>query len=104
MMGCIQDGKRGSGMAIPEKKKIGAGASREIPSPDTVHNNDIVSNATSDAASNNAPDTDTMNNRAAVIDAGIRISKNNPAKTKMGGARNSIGAARPLKARVNHNA
>src|SRR5207247_4842161 len=97
---CSQPGKRGSGIAIPEKKKIGAGASREMPSPEIVHNNEMVRSAVIEAASSNPPSKETTNMTPAATEAGPRSPKNSPAKRKIGNARMKMGADCQLESSV----
>src|SRR6516162_2637576 len=98
---CNQSGNRGSGITIPEKKKMAGAASRLMPSPEIVQNRHAVINATNDAARSKPANDEMANNNPAESEAGPFRPRNKPETIKMGTDRMSKGAARPLSARVN---
>src|SRR5215831_7514327 len=98
---CIQFGKSGNGMTMPEKKKMAGDASRLRPSPEIVQNKHTVSKATNEAARSNPASIERENKTPASTDAGGFKSRNSPATIKIGMDLMSNGAARPLSARIN---
>jgi len=93
------------GMTSPDSIMTTAGSIRASPSPEMVQNMEIFMIVVSALLSNTAPQNARRNAAADATDGGASRSRNSPAITNMGIARNRMGAVRMAMARAyqSHN-